>query len=171
MGYDLYVRLLNEAISEERGDVIEAPFESRIELAVDAHIPDEYIHTSAERMEMYKKISYIRGEADVSDVTDELCDRYGEPPRAVLRLLHVAALRAMASVVRIAKIDEKDGTLRFFGESPDLSVWSILFEKYKTLRFVASLSGPVVTYRLQKGEEGVYAAYRILSEYLAARDA
>ena len=171
VGYDLYVRLLNEAISEERGDVIEAPFESRIELAVDAHIPEGYIRTSAERMEMYKKISFIRDDADVSDVTDELCDRYGEPPRAVLRLLHVAALRAMASAVRIAKIDEKDGVLRFLGESPDLSVWSVLFEKYKSLRFLAAASGPVVTYRLGRGEEGVYAAYKILSEYLAAKNA
>ena len=152
-------------------DVIEAPFESRIELAVDAHIPEGYIRTSAERMEMYKKISFIRDAADVSDVTDELCDRYGEPPRAVLRLLHVAALRAMASAVRIAKIDEKDGVLRFLGESPDLSVWSVLFEKYKSLRFLAAASGPVVTYRLGRGEEGVYAAYKILSEYLAAKNA
>ena len=171
VGYDLYVRLLNDAISEERGDVIEAPFESRIELAVDAHIPEDYIRTSPERMEMYKKISFIRDAADVSDVTDELCDRYGEPPKAVLRLLHVAALRAMASSLRIARIDEKDGTLRFFGENPDLALWSVLFDKYKSLRFIASASGPIVVYRLAKGEEGIYAAYKLLCEYLAVRDA
>ena len=169
VGYDLYVRLLNEAISEERGDVIEAPFESRIELTVDAHIPEEYIRTSAERMEMYKKISFIRNGDDVSDVTDELCDRYGDTPRAVLRLLHVAAVRAMASSVRIAKIDEKDGYLRFFGENPDLPVWSVLFEAHKNMRFVAAASGPVVTYRLARGEENIYAAYRLLTEYLAAK--
>ena len=171
VGYDLYVRLLNEAILEERGEAVEAPFESRIELAVDAHIPEGYIRTSAERMEMYKKISFIRGEADVSDVTDELCDRYGDPPRPVLRLLHVAALRAMASSLHIAKIDEKDGILRFFGDDPDLSVWSVLFEAHKALRFIASASGPVVSYRLSHGEEGVYAAYKLLTEYLAAKEA
>ena len=169
VGYDLYVRLLNEAISEERGDAVEAPFESRIELAVDAHIPEGYIRTSPERMEMYKKISFIRDEADVSDVTDELCDRYGEPPKPVLRLLHVAALRAMASLAHIAKIDEKDGCVRFFGDAPDLATWSVLFEKHKNLRFVAAASAPVVVYRPQKGEESVYAAYRLLIEYLAAK--
>jgi len=169
VGYDLYVRLLNEAISEERGEVIEAPFESRIELAVDAHIPEDYIRTSAERMEMYKKISFIRNDDDVSDVTDELCDRYGDPPKPVVRLLHVAALRAMASSVRISKVDEKDGALRFFGDAPDLPVWSMLFETHKSLRFIATASGPVVSYRLPRTEEGVYAAYKLLSDYIAAR--
>ena len=169
VGYDLYVRLLNEAISEERGETVAPPFESRIELAVDAHIPEGYIRTSPERMEMYKKISFIRNEADVSDVTDELCDRYGEPPKPVLRLLHVAALRAMASCALIAKIDEKDGCVRFFADTPDLATWSVLFEKHKNLRFVAAASAPVVVYRPQKGEESVYAAYRLLIEYLAAK--
>ncbi len=168
VGYDLYVRLLNEAILEERGEKVAPPLESRIELAVDAHIPEGYICTSPERMEMYKKISFIRGDDDVSDVTDELCDRYGEPPKAVLRLLHVAALRSMASEARIAKIDEKDGCVRFFSDTPDLSVWSLLFETHKSLRFVAAASAPVLVYRLAKGEESVYAAYRLLTEYLAA---
>ena len=116
-----------------------------------------------------RKISFIRNEEDVSDVTDELCDRYGEPPKAVLRLLHVAALRAMASEARIAKIDEKDGCLRFFGDAPDLAVWSLLFETHKDLRFVAAAGAPAVVYRPPKGEEGVYAAYKLLTEYLAAR--
>ena len=169
VGYDLYVRLLNEAISEEKGEVIEVPFEAKIELAVDAHIPEEYIRTSAERMEMYKKISFIRADADVSDVTDELCDRYGEPPKTVLRLLHVAATRAMASAARIAKIDEKEGVVRFFAEAPDLALWSVLFEAHKNLRFVASVTGPMVVYRTEKGEEPIFAAYKLLCEYTAAK--
>ncbi len=168
VGYDLYVRLLNDAILEERGELPEAPFESRIELAVDAHLPEDYIRTSAERMEMYKKISFIRNGEDVSDVTDELCDRYGEPPRPVIRLLHVAALRALASAAHIAKIDEKDGLLRFFTDTPDLASWSVLFEKHKNLRFVSTVSCPTVIYRLSHGEEGVFAAYSLLCEYAAA---
>ena len=173
VGYDLYVRLLNEAILEERGEVIEAPFESRIELAVDAHIPEGYIRTSAERMEMYKKISYIRNEADVSDVTDELCDRYGEPPKAVTRLLYVAALRAMASSARIAKVDERDGCVRFQADAPDLAVWSELFATHKDLRFATATASqtPTVIYRVPRGEENVLAAYRLLCEYTEAKNA
>ena len=169
VGYDLYVRLLNEAILEEKGELPPAPFESRIELSVDAHLPEGYIRTSAERMEMYKKISFIRNGEDVSDVTDELCDRYGEPPRPVRRLLHVAALRALASDAKIAKIDEKDGLLRFFTETPDLAVWSVLFEKHKNLRFVSSAIGPTVIFRLARGEEAVFAAYSLLCDYAAAK--
>ena len=170
VGYDLYVRLLNEAILEERGELPEAPFESHIEIAADAHLPEGYIRTSAERMEMYKKISFIRNGADVSDVTDELCDRYGEPPRPVIRLLYVAAARSLASAAHIAKIDEKDGLLRFFTEAPDLSSWSVLFEKHKNLRFVSTVSGPTVIYRLSHGEEAIFAAYELLCEYAAARE-
>jgi len=170
VGYDLYVRLLNEAIVEAKGGVIEPPFESRIELAVDAHIPESYIRTSAERMEMYKKISFIRNEEDVSDVTDELCDRYGEPPKAVLRLLRVAAVRALASDARIAKVDAKDGLLRFFAETPELAAWSVLFENEKNLRFVSTVAGPTVIYRLASGEEEIYAAYRLLSAYAQAKN-
>ena len=170
VGYDLYVRLLNEAITEAKGETIEAPFESRIELEVDAYIPEKYIRTSAERMEMYKKISYIRNAADVSDVTDELCDRYGEPPKPVLRLLHVAAVRALASSARIAKVDGKEGLLRFFAETPDLATWSVLFENEKHLRFVATVGGPTIVYRLGNGEEGIYAAYRLLSAYHEAKN-
>jgi transcription-repair coupling factor (superfamily II helicase) len=121
-------------------------------------------------MEMYKKISYIRNAADVSDVTDELCDRYGEPPKPVLRLLHVAAVRALASSARIAKVDGKEGLLRFFAETPDLATWSVLFENEKHLRFVATVGGPTIVYRLGNGEEGIYAAYRLLSAYHEAKN-
>ncbi|MBQ9736010.1 MAG: transcription-repair coupling factor [Clostridia bacterium] len=169
VGYDLYVKILNEAILEERGTPVLPEFEARVELAVDAHIPENYITTSPERMEMYKKISLIRCAMDVSDVTDELCDRYGEPPKPVIRLLWVAALRATASRVRINRIDERDGTVRFQAETPDLATWSILFEKYKNLCFLASAAAPMVVYRLGRGEEAAEAAYRLLAAYEEAR--
>ncbi len=170
VGYDLYVRLLNEAILEERGELPEQPFEARIELAVDAHIPEGYIRTSPERMEMYKKISLIRNKEDVADVTDELCDRYGEPPRAVLRLLYVAALRAMSSASRIAKVDEREGLVRFFAETPDLAGWSLLFDAHKNLRFISTVTGPMLVYRVPRGEESIESAYRLMCEYTAARN-
>jgi transcription-repair coupling factor (superfamily II helicase) len=124
-------------------------------------------------MEMYKKISYIRNEADVSDVTDELCDRYGEPPKAVTRLLYVAALRAMASGARIAKVDERDGCVRFQADTPELAVWSELFATHKDLRFATAATSqtPTVLYRVPRGEENVLAAYRLLCEYTAAKNA
>lgn len=168
VGYDLYVKILNEAILEEKGEVREAPFETQAELAVSANIPEDYITTSAERMDMYKKISLIRDQDDMSDVLDEFCDRYGEPPQEVARLLEIATARSLASRYRIAKLERKDGFIRFVMEKPDLAVWSVLFCQNKALRFSASAGAggqPTVVYRLGKGEDAADAVFGVMTEY------
>ncbi len=164
VGYDLYIRLLNEAILTERGEKIELPFEASIDIKDDANIPEFYINTSAQRMEMYKKISFISNENDLSDVLDELCDRFGEPPKATLRLLNIALLRAYASKCRISKVIRKDGELRFIPEKIDLPIWSEVFSQIEGMRFSASVS-PCISYRLKKGEEATEIAKKILVEY------
>ncbi len=171
VGYDLYVKILNEAILEEKGVVRETAFEAQIDLSINANIPERYIHTSAGRMEMYKKISLITDAADLSDVLDELCDRYGEPPVEVQRLLWVAAARAYAATARIAKIDRKDGELRFHASPPDLGVWSVLFSENSVLRFTMGGGSHLVVYRLGKGEDAAEAAYRLMRAYVAALQA
>ena len=170
VGYDLYVKILSEAILEERGEVRETPFESQIELSVNAHLPEGYVRRSADRMEMYKKISLISSEEDMRDVLDEFSDRYGEPPAPVLRLLRVALSRALASRARIGRVDAADGVLRFFAEQPDLSVWSLLFEENKSLRFTASARGPLVSYRLSHGEDVTEALCRLMTAYTKASE-
>ncbi len=161
VGYDLYVKILNEAILEEKGVTREPAFEAQLDIAVDANIPERYIRTSPERMEMYKKISLILTPADRSDVLDEFIDRYGEPPKPVERLLWIAASRAIASRMRIAKVELRDGVLRFHAEKPDLAVWSVLFAEWAGLRF----AGAVVQYRLAKGEDAAETLYKLLVEY------
>ncbi len=165
VGYDLYVKILNEAILEEKGIVKETPFEAQFDVPVDAHIPENYIRTSPERMEMYKKISLIQTAEDRSDVLDEFIDRYGEPPRAVERLLWIAAARAAASRMRIAKVEYRDGSLRFLADKPDLAVWSVLFAEYPGLKFTGAVSSAAVSYKPSKGEDAAEVLYRILSAY------
>ena len=172
VGYDLYVKILNEAILEEKGVAKEEVFESQADLAVSANIPEDYIATSAERMEMYKKISLIRNERDMSDVLDEFCDRYGEPPREVSRLLEIATARSIASHYRIARLESKDGYLRISMEKPDLAVWSVLFCRHKNLRFSPSAGAnatPTVLYRMDKGEDAADAAFTVMTEYRKAK--
>jgi len=171
VGYDLYVKILNEAILEEKGVVKEETFEALIDIAADANIPEAYIRTSAERMEMYKKISLITSADDASDVLDEFVDRYGEPPKPVQRLLWIAAARAMASRAKIAKIESKNGSLYFRAEKPDLAVWSVLFAERALLRFSTAAAGGAVTYRLSKGEDASKLAFDIMSEYEKAANA
>ena len=165
VGYDLYVKILNEAILEERGEVREAPFESQIDMAIDANIPEKYIVRSAERMEMYKKISLITSREDMEDVLDELSDRYGEVPKPLLRLLRIAVARAYAAQARIARIELRDGTLRFSAPSLVLSSWSELFARHEGLRLAGGAHGAVVSYRLSHGEDPTEALLCILSDY------
>lgn len=162
VGYDLYVRILNEAILEEKGIAPEPVFESQIDLNISANIPENYISTSAERMEMYKKISLIGTEEDRADVWDELCDRFGEPPVEVTRLLSVACARAVASRAKIAKVERHDRVLRFVSSVPDLAVWSELFAKHTGLSVTAN---GAVEYKLDKGADAALTLGELMKEY------
>ena len=168
VGYDMYVKLLNEAILEERGEVKTVPFESVVDIRCDANIPEKYIRTSAERMEMYKKISLILTEEDERDVLDELCDRYGEPPLATQRLLWVALIRSLASRHRISRVEWREGYLRFLTDKPRLDVWSELFCEDSALRFAPSAVSPAVVRRLAKGDDPVDIAAEVMREYARA---
>jgi transcription-repair coupling factor (superfamily II helicase) len=149
VGYDLYVKLLNEAVLEERGERQIALPEAHIDLKVSAHIPEEYISSSAQRMEMYKKISLIMTEDDEMDVRDELCDRFGDPPRQVERLLEVALMKALAGRAGIPKIEARDDVIGFHINKLDLALWSEVFAKFPGMRFAPS--GDRVIYKY-KGE-------------------
>ncbi len=93
VGFDLYIQLVGEAVAEFRGQEAEPEPEVRIELPVDAHLPTDYIESERLRLEMYKRLAEVRGEADVKAVEAELHDRYGTPPAEVLNLIEVARFR------------------------------------------------------------------------------
>ncbi len=164
VGYDLYVKLLNEAVLEEKGIAAPALFESTIDFKIDAHIPEYYITSSAIRMEIYKKISLIRSPQDKSDVLDELTDRFGELPKPVNRLLLVAMCRAIAERARIPRIELKGQQILFYMDKPDLSVWSMVLSQHRGQLIGASGKAPIV-YRLRPGEEPVRALASVLEDY------
>ncbi len=96
VGFDLYVRMIGEAVSELKGDGPAEKPEVRVELPVNAHIPHDYVPGERLRLEAYTRIAAIDSEADIAAVNEELADRYGEPPEPVLNLLEVARLRTVA---------------------------------------------------------------------------
>ena len=167
VGYDLYIKLLNEAIIDERGEKREEIFESHIVMGVSAHIPEYYIKSSAARMEMYKKISFIETEEERDDLYDELTDRFGDVPVTVQRLLDVALAKALASKARIKKIEHSGQRLTFVTEKPDLGVWSELFANYRALSFVG-LGSPIIVYRLHKDEDPTSVAAKVMCDYVKA---
>src|SRR5580704_5571377 len=113
VGFDLYVRMIGEAVSELRGQGPAERPEVRIELPVDAHIPHDYVPGERLRLEAYTRIAAIDSADDITAVRDELTDRYGPPPQPVINLLAVARLRAMARRAGLTDIGQQGNHIRF----------------------------------------------------------
>ncbi|WP_436700034.1 transcription-repair coupling factor [Nocardioides sp. BYT-33-1] len=115
VGFDLYVRLVGEAVRDFRsdGEVPEQLDEVRIELPVEAHLPHDYIPSERLRLEMYKRLAEVRTDADVDEIAAEMNDRYGEPPEQVAALLLVARFRARARQAGVKEITTVGKNVRF----------------------------------------------------------
>ncbi|WP_432476765.1 transcription-repair coupling factor [Nocardioides sp. GXQ0305] len=113
VGFDLYVRLVGEAVQEFKGESEPELREVRIELPVDAHLSHDYIPSERLRLEMYKRLAEVRTDLDVDEVLAELHDRYGEPPEAVAALLLVARFRARARQAGIGEVTIAGRNVRF----------------------------------------------------------
>ena len=111
VGYDLYCKMLNEAILELKGEGRGEEFETSIELPVDAYIPSTYVKNEMTKLELYKRISGVWTKEDYEDMLDELTDRFGEPPAPVLNLLTIAMVKARAHDAKITSIKYKDGRI------------------------------------------------------------
>jgi transcription-repair coupling factor (superfamily II helicase) len=111
VGYDMYLKLLEEAVLEEKGEKAPKKVECVADINVSAGIPDKYVPSAKQRMDVYRRIALIRSQEDYDDMVEELVDRYGEPPKQVLTLISVAMLRAEASEIGITEISQKEGWL------------------------------------------------------------
>ena len=112
VGYDMYLKLLDEAVLEERGEAPREP-ECTADLNVTANVDKDYVSRGEERMDLYRRMAAIRNQTDADDLLDEIIDRYGEPPKGVLNLIDIALLRAMARTVGIKDIKQKAGDVLF----------------------------------------------------------
>ena len=112
VGYDMYLKLLDEAVLEERGEAPKAP-ECTADLNVTANVDKSYVARGEERMDLYRRMAAIRSQEDADDLLDEIVDRYGEPPKGVLNLIDIALLRAKAKAVSIKDIRQKSGDVLF----------------------------------------------------------
>jgi transcription-repair coupling factor (superfamily II helicase) len=113
VGFDLYVRLVGEAVNEFRGDGAQEQPEVRIELPIDAHLPHDYVPSERLRLEMYKRLAEVRSDEDVALIREELVDRYGEPPEAVASLLEVARFRGRARQAGLTDVTIQGKYVRF----------------------------------------------------------
>ena len=119
VGYEMYLRLLSEAVAESRGEPVQKAAECQVDIQIDAHIPEDYIESLAQRLDVYKKIAAVESEEQAADVLDELIDRFGEPPRTVGGLIDVALVRNRAAGFGVREISQRNGQLLFFLEHAD----------------------------------------------------
>ena len=165
IGYDLYIKLLNRAVLEEKGEEQEPEVECTINLQFDAHLPEKYVPYPAQRMALYKKIALIATEEDLEDITDELVDRFGEPPIPTQNLLRIALIHTAAVKCAMTSIRQDSTGIHITPQKMDFDVWSELSKIYPgRLRMVMS-GEPHICLRLQKEDDPLPFIHKIFEKY------
>ena len=152
VGYELYIKLLNEAVLEEKGEKVEQKVECTVTLKCDAYIPERYIKYAAQRMGLYKKIASIECEEDREDVLDELIDRYGEAPKCVTNLLTVALVKASAQKCGITSVIEEPSIVKLKCNYVDYLVWHELSNEFRGRLRLGGGENPSINVKKQSGD-------------------
>ena len=169
VGYDMYLKLLDEAVLEERGEKSKEP-DCTADLNVTANVDPDYVSRGEERMDLYRRMAAIRSQEDADDLLDEIIDRYGDPPRGVLNLIDIALLRAQARQVGIKDIRQKAGDVLFTLVNMDFEGISALCadKDYKSrLQFLASAKEPTLRLKLSSGVDSLKQCKTFVKRYLA----
>lgn len=113
VGYDLYCKMLNDAVRYLKGEAEDEDFATTMDLNVDAFIPDSYISNEYQKLDIYKRIAAIENEEEMDDMVEELIDRFGDIPKRVMKLLEVAGLKALAHSVYVTSVEQKGQQFTF----------------------------------------------------------
>ncbi len=157
VGYDMYLKLLDEAVLEERGEKQKEP-DCTADLNVTANVDKDYVSRGEERMDLYRRMAAIREQTDADDLLDEIIDRYGDPPKGVLNLIDIALLRANARKVHISDIRQKAGDVLFTLTNLNLEAISALCgeAEYKNrVQFLATAKQPTLRLKLAAGVDSL----------------
>ncbi len=123
VGYDLYIRMLNDAVLEERGEHIAERVDCTVTIDCDAYLPECYVKFSNQRMALYKRIALIRTQADYEDIAEEIIDRYGDMPDVAENLLNVALLRAYAITIGLRQVTQLGNLVKMYQVEFDPFMW------------------------------------------------
>ncbi len=153
VGYDMYMQMLSEAIAEVKGEKIQTASSCTVDIRIEAYIPETYISDSPSRIAMYRKIAAVRDAADESELIDELIDRYGEPPKAILGLIQVSLLRNSAASLGITEITQRSGSLQFYIQQPEPEQIAALSAKYGRRILFSCVDKPYIGVKLLPDQE------------------
>ena len=163
VGYDMYLRLLSDAIREQRGDAPKPNAEEcLVDLQMEAHIPERYIENLSQRIDVYRKIASVRTVEDSLDLIDELIDRFGEPPASVKGLIDVALLRNTAAAHGFTEITQKGDTLALTPKTLNMELAGQMAQALGKRLTVSASGTPYLGVRLKKGQTALDATREVL---------
>ena len=113
VGYDLYCKMLNEAVMQLKGGGEEEIYTTTVDINIDAYIPDSYIKNEYQKLDVYKRIAAIETEEEMDDMMEELIDRFGDIPKKVQQLLHIAAIKGLAHSAYVTAVEQKGQAYQF----------------------------------------------------------
>ncbi len=167
VGYDMYLKLLDEAVLEGRGEKPREP-DCTADLTVTANVSQDYVARGEERMDLYRRMAAIREQSDADDLLDEIIDRYGDPPKGVLNLIDIALLRAQAKLCHIQDIKQKGSDVLFTMTSLDLDAVSAICSDadYKNrLFFVANAKVPTLRLKLHSSADSLKQCKALITRW------
>ncbi len=167
VGYELFIKLLKEAVLEERGEAIIEKNECIVNLDFNAYLPEKYVNAPASRMSLYKKIALIRSREDISDITDELCDRFGDLPKEADNLIYIAYMRALASAIGLKSIrgDSRIMHIVFDPETFDFDVWMELSDEIEKDIRLSITSNDTLKAIIRKPEDAISQVNKMFEKY------
>ena len=171
VGYDMYLKLLNDAVLEQQGKTAPTRVECSADITVAAYIPESYVPAARQRMDLYRRIALVRTEAEADDLMDEVIDRFGDPPPSVYTLVQVALLRADAGKVGVTDISQKNGCLKFLLAQFDMQKVSALYARpeFKGRLKVDAGAKPGVILRLKTRTHVIEQARAFVSAWADAQ--
>ncbi len=153
VGYDMFIKILEQAVLEEKGENLPEAVECTVDLKVNAFIPEKYIKRPSDRIEMYKRIAAIGTDADADDVKDELFDRFGDIPKEVLSLITIALIRRRCEKIGIVKIEERNGVLAIYPkDAPTRELATGFVSKFAGRVLISMGKEPCFNIKLKSGE-------------------
>ena len=167
VGYDMYLKLLDEAVLEEKGEKPNEP-DCTADLNVTANVDKDYVVRGEERMDLYRRMAHIRSQEDADDLLDEIVDRYGEPPKGVINLVDIALLRANARKVGITDIRQKAGDVLFTLHQLNFDAVGQLCadpDYKKRVTFVANAKQPTLKLKLSTGVDSLKQSKIFIEHY------
>ena len=166
VGYDLYIKLLNEAVLEERGIAREEERECKVTLSFDAYLPDSYVRFPAQRMALYKRIAMIRNIDDYYDIVDELVDRYGELPKPAKNLCTISLIRGCAMACGIEAVEQDGNSVKIFPSHIDIDIWAELSDAFDGSLKIVMASRPYINLYLRKTAKPLELIHKIFEKYI-----